>query len=297
MTRVSDNYRFDSVYRTISQAKLDGERAMETAVSGSRIHKISDEPATAVRLIKNDTQVKNIDQYLKNVTFAKSFMAKSEEALRSMLEALNRTKELAIQQANSTYDEASHKAVAQEVGQLSKEITNLGNSSYADRYVFGGFRTSTPPISPDGLYLGDDGVIFIQLDEDMFQPINILGREIFGPTDDGSEESLISTINNFKNSLEKDNKPEIFKSIDALAEKINRVIDAVTKVGAREVIVDGMTDALAKKQEYLSLNSNQLDGADPIKAAMDLKKTEHTIDYALTASSKVMQPTLLNFLK
>ena len=42
--------------------------------------------------------------------------------------------------------------------------------------MFGGFRTSTPPVTNDGHYVGDDGVVTLQVNNNKFRQINVQAR-------------------------------------------------------------------------------------------------------------------------
>ena len=175
----------------------------------------------------------------------------------------------------------------------------LGNSTYNDKYVFGGFQTTQPPISPDGHYLGDDGFIFIQVDEDSFRPININGRSVFdvpGGTE-GNRPPLVNILQNMYESLFSWNKEQLHQSMVDLDDAMNSVVTATASLGARRVSLDDVAERLDRGESQLYADTNNIEGADMVKSALDLKRAENALNFTLQASSKMLTPSLLEFLK
>ncbi len=181
MTRVSERSRFEGTQNRIDAVKEFNDRVQKTAVSGRKLHRLSDDPAGAIRVFRNRTKLENVAQFKKSVDFADGFLSKSEDSLRSLNDILIRSRELAVQLSNSTYSADDRIAASEEVRQLLGQVSSIGNSTYGDKFIFGGFRTSSPPISPDGTYCGDDGQIVVQFDENTFRAVNSSGQSMRRP--------------------------------------------------------------------------------------------------------------------
>lgn len=299
MTRISDNQRFLSTQDRMAKARMAADRVQEQAVSGRKLHRVSDDPVAVVRSLRNRTQLSNLDQFRKTIDFARGFLSISEDALRSMNESIIRAKELAVQQSNSTYDAASRLTVSKEIRQIEEHLIALGNSTYNDRFVFGGFQTYRAPISPDGHYLGDDGVIFIQTDQDTFKPVNIPGRAIFGSeTEQGVERvPLLVTISELAQGLEDDDLELVHQKMVELDMASENIINTLATVGSRSTAVEDVANRLDFKEERLQKDSQNLEGVDPARTALDLKRASSSLEYTLNSSSKILAPTLMNYLK
>src|SRR5690606_4482403 len=98
-------------------------------------------------------------QYQKNADYSKGYIEATETAIASIHDFMIRAKELSVAMANSTYGPESREAAAREVKEILEAVVNIGNTTYGNRFVFGGFRTTTPPLSADGQFVGDDGAI------------------------------------------------------------------------------------------------------------------------------------------
>lgn len=299
MTRISDNQRFLSTQDRMSKARIAADKVQEQAVSGRKLHRVSDDPVAVVRSLRNRTQLSNLDQFRKTIDFARGFLSISEDALRSMNESIIRAKELAVQQANATYDPASRQTVSREIRQIEEHLIALGNSTYNDRFVFGGFQTFRAPISPDGHYLGDDGVIFIQTDQDTFKPINIPGRSIFGgETEQGIERvPLLVTISELAQGLEDNNLDLVHQKMVELDQASENIINTLATLGLRATAVEDVANRLDFKEERLQKDSQNLEGVDPARTALDLKRASSSLEYTLNSSSRILAPTLMNYLK
>jgi flagellar hook-associated protein 3 FlgL len=283
----------------MAAARANVDQIQEQAISGRQLHNVSDDPVAVVRSLRTRSQLSNVAQFRKTIDFARGFMSITEDALRSINESLIRAKELAVQQSNSTYDESSRRSVAQEIRQIEEHIVSLGNSTYNDRYVFGGYQTFKPPISPDGHYLGDDGVIFVQVSEDTFKPINTPGRAIFGDMDemDQTRAPLLQTIRGLAEALEDNDLDSVHDRMSELDRASSTIINSIAKVGSRSTSIGDVASRVDLVEERLNQDAVRLEGADPSKTALELKRAESALEYTLNSSSRILTPSLLTYLK
>lgn len=299
MTRVSERQRYDSTNTRIGSARQNADDAQQTVLSGRKLRKVSDDPVAMIRTLKNRNQIDNIGQYRKNLEFGRGYLAKTEESLMSMNEILMRAVELGVQLSNGSYDAAARKSTSEEVRQMMEHAVGLGNSKFGSRFVFGGFQTLTPPVSPNGEYLGDDGVIFVKVNQDSFRPVSIPGREIFDvPVErEGKEISVVASIRKMYFAMKDNDADKLRESLDDVNNSISKVSNAMAVLGARRNGIEDVAQRLDRSEETLTEDSNQLESADPLKAAMDLRRSETALQSTLSAGAKILNPSLLNFLQ
>ncbi len=297
--RISEQYRYGTTLDRIGTVKNIADDVNETAISARKLKRISDDPVATVRVLRNRTRISNLDQFRKSLDFGRGYLAKTEDALTSIYESLIRAKELSIQQSTNIYDDAARKAVAEEIRQILNHVIILGNTTYGDKYVFGGFQTTQPPVSPDGHYLGDDGYIFIQVDEDSFRPVNVSGRQVFDVPGgmEGKRPPLVNILQNMYESLFAWDKDKLHQSMVDLDSAMNSVVTATASLGARRVALEDVSERLDRGESQLHSDNNNLEGADMVKSALDLKRAESALNFTLQASSKMLTPSLLEFLK
>ena len=112
--------------------------------TGKKIQRPSDDPIIAVRALKLRTSVSEITQYYeRNIPDARSWMKVTESALSRMDEVYNSINTYCVQGANDPLTAEDRTSIIQNLEELCAQIYQEGNSDYAGRYVFTGFKTDT----------------------------------------------------------------------------------------------------------------------------------------------------------
>jgi len=113
--------------------------------TGKKIQKPSDDPIIAVRALKLRTNLSEITQYTeKNIPDALSWMDTTESSLDVVNEILRQMNTYCNQGANDTLTAEDRDSIVENLEQLKQHIYQEGNSNYAGRYVFSGYKTDTP---------------------------------------------------------------------------------------------------------------------------------------------------------
>ena len=113
--------------------------------TGKKIQKPSDDPIVAVRALKLRTNLSELNQYVeKNIPDALSWMDTTESSLNVVNEILRQMNTYCNQGANDTLTAENRDSIVENLEQLKQHIYQEGNSNYAGRYVFSGYKTDTP---------------------------------------------------------------------------------------------------------------------------------------------------------
>lgn len=298
--RISEQQRYYTVNRRVDEAKNDNTKALGVLSTQKNINSIADDPVGVTRSIQEKNTIRNISQYEKNLNFSKGFLLAQEGAIGNMTDRLIRARELAVAMANDTYDAESRSATAAEVRQILNGLIEQGNTRFNDRYVFSGFRAQTPALSADGSYLGDDGAIFVPVGREDFRQINIQARHLFTASPDEKEMGrfgVIDTVKGLISGLEDSQKDLIYKTMSELDYHIEKMTSYQAKVGALYESLSTMEDQLNYQKIKHKKQLSKIEDADVYRASSDFKKTETLLQSTLLASNKLLQPSLLNFLK
>lgn len=178
--RVADKMAFNQVNSNISKNRSEMSKLQNQAATQKRVTKPSDDPVAASRVLFARSEQRGNEQFIKNLNYAKGFLDFSEQSMNDITEIIVRAKELALSQANDAgSNEQAKRAVAAEVRQLYDQLVQIGNRKLGERFIFGGFKTTEPPFSPDGEYSGDNGEMKIHVDKDAFLAMNMPGNAIF----------------------------------------------------------------------------------------------------------------------
>ncbi len=298
--RVSDRQRYEQANHRIDQAKTDNADLLETLSTQKRVNRISDDPIGVGQILRRRNQISDIGQFSKNVEFTKGYIDRTEASLQGIHDYLIRAKELAVNLSNGTYAANSREAAGLEVKEIVEGVVSLANSSYNNRYVFGGFRTQTPPVTGDGQFTGDDGAVFLQIESGTFRQINLQARSLFEPTADERAKGhfgMVETLALLRDSLKDNDIHGIRKAMDELDFQMDKTTSSQSILGSVYNAIDETSKRLELNNELTQSDLSRLEDADVYRATTDFKKTEAILQSTLMASNKLLQPSLLNFLQ
>lgn len=112
--------------------------------TGKKITRPSDDPIVAVRALKFRTNLSELTQYTdKNIPDAFNWMEVTERALDSVNEILRSMNTYCNQSANDYETADDRNAIVTNLKQLKEQLYQEGNTNYAGRYVFSGYKTDT----------------------------------------------------------------------------------------------------------------------------------------------------------
>lgn len=120
--------------------------------TGKRITRPSDDPVGITQVLKYKTDIREAEQYGKNITDAQGWLEVSESALVNIKDILQRVRELTVQAANGTNTPEDTQKIMVEIEQLTSEVLVSGNATSAGRYLFSGLETNQPLFNKDGTY-------------------------------------------------------------------------------------------------------------------------------------------------
>ncbi len=120
--------------------------------SGKKIHRPSDDPVGITQVLKYKTDIREAQQYKKNIDDSLGWLQVSESAMHGLKDILQRVRELTVQAANGTNTTDDRQKIGLEVEQLMQEVLTVGNSTNAGRYVFSGLQTNEKLFNPDGTF-------------------------------------------------------------------------------------------------------------------------------------------------
>lgn len=298
--RVSEYHRYGLAEKRVEHAKNENSSALEELSTQKRIREISDDPIGMSRAIRYQNRIAASEQHIKNMDFSRGFINKTESALTDLNDNLMRAKELAVAMANDTYGADSRYASALEVGEIIKAVVQIGNSQYNGRYVFGGFRTTTPPLSSDGEYLGDDGAIFVEIQDGDFKQINLQARNLFNASPEELEKghfNMISNLDTLYEGLVNNDKFQIQKALGELDNQLDKTTSNMASLGALSNSMEKTSARTEKDRDATKAALSNVSDSDTFHATSEFKRTETILQSTLLATNKMLQPSLMNFIQ
>lgn len=120
--------------------------------TGKKIHRPSDDPVGATQVLKYKTDIREAQQYSKNVDDALGWLEVSESSLFNIKDILQRMRELTVKASNGTNTADDRQKIKSEILELKKEIIVTGNATDAGKYIFSGFDTDEKLFNEDGTF-------------------------------------------------------------------------------------------------------------------------------------------------
>jgi flagellar hook-associated protein 3 FlgL len=157
--------------------------------SGTRLNNLSDDPAAVERSLALRSELRNVEQFQKNIGDGVGWLELSEATLNELETLFVEARGLAVQGSTSTYNSSQRGAIADQVDQFLEHALSLSEARYRGRYIFSGTQTGDPPYiakrDDDGNVLSMEpradstGSIEREVGDGIVMQVNIPGREIF----------------------------------------------------------------------------------------------------------------------
>lgn len=268
------------------------QRMQDQMSSGQIISRPSDDPVVGARVLTLNSVIQQHEQYDRNTNDALGWMETTEKALGSLGDALQRARELTVYGANGSLSQTDRDALAQEVEQLTGNMVQIANTSYANRYIFAGTKTTTAPFDPTGTYGGNTGQMNWEVSQGVTMTVNIDGNDAF------VNPGIFNILDDLKNDLLAGNTANLSGAIlGQLDNAIDSVLNLRAAVGAKSNRLEmSQNKSFAEKINYEELKS-KLNDVDFAKIITEYKMQENVYQAALSTGARVIQPSLLDFLR
>lgn len=109
--------------------------------------------------------------------------------------------------------------------------------------------------------------------------------------------NLFNVLRDLQVSLKTNDKMGVQNSLDDLDTALSQVVLARSQVGSRATALDNWTQTLEKAKIDNKTAISELEDADIFSTVSDINKTQSTLQATLQTSGKLIQPSLLDFLR
>jgi flagellar hook-associated protein 3 FlgL len=298
--RITMNNIYGSIISNLDKLADDMRTLNETISSGRKYTTLSDDPVSLISALEIRSIIDETKQYERNVTYGILWTDSAEIALRQTDEILSRAREIAVQMANATQSAATRASAAIEVGHLIEQVVALGNSQVAGEYIFSGQKTNIVPFTYDSVagtvtYNGDENDIDIRVGRNNSATINKNGKDAFMDGDETS--NLFTYLIDLKEALEGNDVSGIQDSLGNLSDAADYINEKIADFGAKRNKLDMKKYIYAELQLSNTERLSDIEDTDLAGAILNLKTKEVAYQAALTAASKVMQLSLVDFMR
>lgn len=153
--RITNNMMADNSVWYMNQNLERLSKAQQQVSTQSKIQLPSDDPVVATRAVKYRHYVAKIEQYQKNAEDAASWQKVTDSALGDLSDVMQRVQELTVQASSDSLTDNDKEDIKAEISQLKEQVVQVMNTTYAGRYIFGGYSSDTAPYSIESTSVGD----------------------------------------------------------------------------------------------------------------------------------------------
>lgn len=239
--RLSTLYMYQQSAQTMSARMSQSNDVYLRMSAGKTLLKASDDPAAATDAVKYQDALAKLELYSDVRARARGALEHQDNILNGVGNLMTTTlKEKLVAAGSDTYSDEDRRALGKEIEGIRKNMLDLANNRDGNgRYIFGGFKTDTPPYDDAGAYQGSDDVRKQTVADGTEMQVGHLGREVFD---------------------------DIFPILEKAVEELTRdpMDETAMKAALSEAskAVDAGIDRLGKVQAEVGTNLQQLDALD-----------------------------------
>lgn len=344
--RITNNMLIKNMMRNLNNNYKKMDNIHKMISTGKKFQLPSDDPIGVSKSLKLHTDISKIEQHKRNLSDAKSWLAVTEDSIAEIGDILHRARELTVQASNGSNTNEDLIQISAEVRQLKDHIIKVGNTTYAGRYIFSGYKTDAPLLDEEGNYkltnyeevatftnpatakeVHQDEIINYNVGVSDSVSINTVGVKIFGKLDSsgdmdkphfsdsfasgyqvndidqesqdtGADKSYLTALfDTIENAMNVDDKDTINKSITKIDETMNNLLSVRANIGAKMNRLELTENRLESQNINFTNLLAENEEVNMAEAIMELKNSENVYRAALSIGAKVIQPTLVDFLR
>ena len=262
--------------------------------SGKQISRPSDSPTGTVAAMQYRGDLAAAKQYSRNADDGLGWLGLTDGTLGNIMDQVQRARSLVLEGMSngSGGSPDARAAIASEIDQIHDATIGLANTRYGDRPIFGGTTTSNSAYDTAGTYLGDNAVVQRTVGDNVKVQVATPGPSVFG----SGAGQLFQIMADAANDL-RTNPANLSADLDRL-DTITTTLKAVqSSVGARYNQVSQMQDFANSKVDSLGVQISDVEDIDLPKTITDMQLQQVAYQAALAAGAKVVQPSLIDFLR
>jgi flagellar hook-associated protein 3 FlgL len=281
--------------------KLGSQQAQlqKQVATNQRIFLPSDDPAAMGRMLSIDNEQNQIGQFKRNIGVASNLAQASYAGLNGLNGLAGRAGELATLGAGVLSPEAAQ-AYGAEVNQLLEQAVQLGNTRFGSDYLYAGNALDTEPftVTRDGAglvttaaYAGGTTGAAIRLSE----TASIDPRT--GADTNVGIRDFINQLVALRDALNANDGPAVATAGAGLENATDPLFAAISKNGAIQLRIQVAQAQQSTRADSLEQLASSEADADLPTTVVKLSQTTTSYEAALASASKIMNLSLLDYLR
>lgn len=322
--RVTNSMLSKSFLRDLNRNQNNLKKINNQLSSRKEISRPSDNPYKAARSMQLSSDIKAAIQYNENIKDTTNWLDTTDTALQQLEKSFQRIRELMVSGGNAAYGSDEKKAIKDEINEKVNEIAQILNTNFDGKYIFGGTKVNSKPVavqadgttgnnklyysSSDGTIIADPSTsnememlasgLIVEISQGVTMKYNVSSTEILEFGEGANKVNVMNLLTDITNSLDSEDSSEVTGNLlSQMDSTISNLLKIMSEVGAKQ----NRMEAAATQNEDQILNLK-----DVLSKTEDIDFAEKTIEAtvaqtvymaSLQVSARIIQPTLLDFLR
>ncbi|UOE76072.1 flagellar hook-associated protein FlgL [Parageobacillus thermoglucosidasius] len=294
--RVTQFMLANNMLRNLSNSYERLGKYQEQLATGKKISRPSDDPVVAMKGIAYREDLARVKQYQRNIGEVHNWIDSADDALDKVGLALQRVQELVVQASTDTATPEDRKKIADEIDQIQKHIVDVANTKVGGKYIFNGADTKNPlfigyPGETGFAVNGNQSDVEIEVFDGIKLDVNIDGKTLFT--------GIIGMLDNLKTVLDDPNSTgnTISSHLSQVEAQQDALLAARSELGAKQNRVEMMENRLSTQEVIATKLMSNNEDIEYEKTITDLITQESVHRAALSVGARIIQPTLVDFLR
>ncbi len=282
--RVSDASLFMKMRQNLSTRQEQLAQAQSHATSGLRVENPSDDPVAFAAAQMQTAAKARAAGHERTVQAAQGMLSVADSALSDVDNLMTYARSMAVQGASDTLNPADRALLAQTVTQLHEQLVSLANTQSGGRYVFGGYKDSTVPFDPTGLYQGDTNAVQVEVSKGVNLPIGVTGDQVFGAA--GGQDAF-AALTALQTALTANDSAAISSSITLFDASLEQIRAKHSVLGTHLNEADVALAVAQRNQDNATKSVSQLVDADAAAAFSDYARAQSALQAAVAVAAQI----------
>jgi len=291
--RVTEGSIHTRVLANLQRNLAKSDKILEQMSSGKQINRPSDSPTGTVSSMQLRTESRANDRYTRNADDGLAWLDTVENSLSSTSTLVNLARDYTLQGLNGTSGAGTQEALAGQIDQIREAMIAQANTNFLDRPIFGGTVGGSVAYAADGSYVGDNGETVRTVGANSKVRVDTAGPDAFGSGDT----QLFNVLKSISASIRSGDKTKLTGDLANLDKAGVVVRTAISDVGSRYNRITQMKDMALDRSLTVAARLSEIEDIDLPKTIMEMQLQETSYQAALAASAKVIQPSLIDYLR
>ncbi|GAA0543622.1 flagellar hook-associated protein FlgL [Paractinoplanes ferrugineus] len=283
------------------QRGLANSQKLQSQISGGKLlTRPSDSPTGTVTSLQLRGEVRATQQYSRNANDGLGWLGTIQDTLGDASGEIIRVRDLTVQALNTANDGGSRQALVDEIQNIRDQLMGQANAKYMDRPVFGGTTPGSTSYTKDGTtgavtFSGNQNQTTRTVGPNAKVRIEVSGPEAFGTP--GTDTELFGVLQKISDSIKNNDSAGMSDGLENLDSAHDLLKSALSDVGARYNRIEQMKQSADDHLLSVTSQLSDIEDVDLPKAIMELQIQQTSYQAALAATAKVIQPSLIDFLR